>query len=287
MSAHPNELLEEDPAVDASHWPLPEADQIEVLLLGSVHFTDPNYGDLLEPERQAELRDLTDQLVTWDPDHVAVEIDVDEQDRLDDVYRDYVTGARRYDEETTWEAFSAYSDGESSRECRSEHVQIGFRLADRLGLDRVHAVDDPMTLDAHLTDDEIAALDEETLFEVPADAAPGPVPPQTDSESVLPEKPIPDFLHWLHRDDFVRSEERRQSLVALTKFDQPTAGARFRTAWYERNLRILEHLWRAVGAGADRVAVVMGISHVHILRTLLDDASPFCPVNPRPLLAVQ
>lgn len=284
MAAHPNARLADDEHVDEHRWPTPLDGETDVLLLGMDHIADRDQLDVLGQERQRQFGDLVDRLADWNPDAVAVELPRDQQERTDELYGEYRRGERAYAEETSFEPLSVYSD-DDHREYASEPIQVGFRLADHRDLDAVHAVDDPMTLDAHLDEAETAALDAETLFEDLDAEFDVSVTDGPDLGERWPDATVVEFLRWLHREEHLRSEEQRQSAMALALPGTPCVGARIRTAWYERNLRILEHVWRAAGEDADRVVLVMGFSHVHILRTLMADAPPLCPVNPRPLLA--
>jgi hypothetical protein len=265
-------------------WPTPRDGETEILLLGMDHIANREQLDVLGPERQRQLRELVERLADWNPDAVAVELPRDRQDDVDGLYVEYRHGERAYDEATDFEPLSVYSE-DNHREYASEPIQVGFRLADHRDLDTVHAVDDPMTLDAHLDEEETAALDAETLFEGLQSAFDVPLTDGPDLGARWPDATVVEFLRWLHREEHLRSEEQRQSAMALARPGTPGVGARIRTAWYERNLRILENVWRAVGGDADRVVLVVGYSHVHILRHLLRDAPPLCPVDPRPLLA--
>ena len=99
-----------------------------VLIVGTPHFAgagshvvDVQVPDVLTPERQRDIDAVVDRLAAFRPTRVAVEWDADEQARLDQRYADYRAG--RY-------SLSA-----------NEVDQIGLRLASRLNLPRVDAVD--------------------------------------------------------------------------------------------------------------------------------------------------
>ena len=55
--------------------------------------------------------------------------------------------------------------------------------------------------------------------------------------------------------------------------------------WYDRNIRMAHHLWRAVEPGDERILLVVGSGYVRVLRHLLTEAPMFCPVSPLPYLS--
>lgn len=78
-------------------------------------------GDVRNPRRTQEMNDVAARLAAFQPTHVAVERVVGDQGALDAHYLAYRVQQADLD--------------------ASEEQQIGFRLAARLGLDRVQAVD--------------------------------------------------------------------------------------------------------------------------------------------------
>lgn len=104
------------------------SDKPALLIVGTPHFGNPGRDvvnirvpDVLSPERQREIEAVVERLAAFRPTRVAVEWPASEQGRLDQRYADYRAG--RF-------ALTA-----------NERDQIGLRLAARLGLDRVDAVD--------------------------------------------------------------------------------------------------------------------------------------------------
>jgi hypothetical protein len=260
-------------------WSNPDRDPVEVLLLGSDHVAK-HWDEILGPERQREFEALSERLAAWHPDGVATEFPEQHQAEVNAVYEEYRDGERAYDGESEMGPFNPYTD-EPAAECRSEAVQIGFRLADRLDHERVYAVDYPMTLDEYLTDEEDEAADEEAI-----QAAASELGRSVPLEERWEEATVVEFLQWLHREEHLRSNERSHLAMALVGADQQYVGAKMQTAWYDRNLRMVENLWRAARReDLDRVLLVAGFAHVHVVRRLLSDAPTMDPVDPRPVLA--
>ncbi|HEX6134781.1 MAG TPA: DUF5694 domain-containing protein [Longimicrobiales bacterium] len=84
--------------------------------------------DILGPERQADLGRLLDELEKFAPDKVTVEFPYARNDELHTQYARYLEVA------------------ENGLRSRNEIHRVGFRLARRLGHDRVYGVDVPMNL---------------------------------------------------------------------------------------------------------------------------------------------
>lgn len=100
----------------------------KLLIIGSPHFgpsgshlVKVDVPDVLTPQRQREIEGVVDSLAAFCPTRVAVEWAADEQAKLDQRYADYRAGRLKS------------GAGETD--------QLGLRLAARLNLPRVHAVD--------------------------------------------------------------------------------------------------------------------------------------------------
>ena len=278
--------MADHPAATPEGWPKCDSEQVQVMLLGTYHMDDPGLDevnveadDVLAPKRQAELKDLTDRLAEWNPDRIALERSFDSADAVNTFYRAYLSGERAYDRE---EEFESPHDrrNESNTECRSETVQVGFRLADRLGHDRVAAIDEyPAEPDADPFEDREIDSTRKTAV-----AVPDPKAMQRESDERLASSTIPEFLAWVNRKANLRKNHDlmfdRGVRAADERFGSPVALA----YWYDRNIRMVHHLWRAVEEGDERVLLVVGSGHVRALRHLFEEAPMFCPVSPLPYL---
>lgn len=181
-----------------SNWPEPDPNQTEVCLLGCYHMDQPgndavnvDVDDVLAADRQREIERLVDRLATWDPDLVAVERPADEAADLEEFYREFRTGERRFDE----------PDGDGPVSVRSEVVQVGFRLATELGHERVYPVDDRVEIADRLGDSRIEALDQGDLWIADEEVreATGLPDPEAYEERIsarLAESTVTEFLRW-------------------------------------------------------------------------------------------
>lgn len=270
-------------------WPTPTPEQVEVVLLGTYHMDEPELDevnvstdDVLAEERQRELEVLISHLERAAPDVVAVERPAERAETVNDLFRRYRDGELAYDEEHELASPHPERD-ETVKEGHSEVVQIGFRLADRLGHDRVVPVDVPEMLgtSSDFEDLEAAGVDTTPKINVPRI--------DTDElEATDEERLANSTLTAYHR--FVNEEAALHANDGM--FDQflrygdgdNYAGPDALAKWYRRNLRMIHNVWRAVDGDTERVLLVVGSGHVHVLRHLLTEFPQFCPASALPYL---
>lgn len=267
-------------------WPQPESEQVEVMLLGTAHFdnpgldeANPRIGDVLAPERQAELRNLVERLARWKPDRVAVERPYDRTEDVNAYYEEFRSGERAFDSDDgdTDRDFRAY-DSEAD-EVHSEVVQIGFRLADKCGHEQVHPIDHPMDI----SNNDLEALDERNFQpeEKVEFAFSDWEAREQETERRFANSTIGGFLAWLNREEQLDGNHHGMFADGLRLGEgENFGGPRMLAAWYDRNLRMVHNLWRAIEPGDERVLLVVGSGHVRVLRHLLEEAPMFCPASP-------
>ncbi len=126
--------VEKNPHVQSAIGDLPKTTskyQHEVMVLGTFHFDRNNDGsdvvgkhsaDIKSKKNQKTLESLTDKIVReFQPTLVAIELRPSSQKYIDSLYNAYRSGA--------------YELG------KNEVFQIGFRVAKKMNLDKVHCVD--------------------------------------------------------------------------------------------------------------------------------------------------
>ena len=230
----------------------PESSEpVRVLVLGTWHFA--NYGadlnnaqsdDVLTPRRQAEIVALAEALATFAPTAVATER------RTAPPYVD-----------PGWAGFpdSVYTFA------RDEAIQIGFRVAQFAGADRVYAIDEQPSdgepsyfpigavrrhAEATGRTDELAALTDGSsdvaAFEAAQDTLSIP-------ELLLLKQLDDDAFYW----SVLRFGDGK---------DQP--GPELAASWFLRNAKIFNKLVQVTRPG-DRVVVVFGSGHGPWLREMV------------------
>lgn len=240
-------------------WAECAPEQVEILILGTYHFAQVSEtDDILRPERQQELAELLDVLENFRPDRVAVEHPYVSRDGLDSLYR---------------QTLETPAD---SLRYRNETVQIGFRLARRLGHETVYPVDVPM----NLWHDSIAVYDSvypgsrshlRSRWNIRYDRRTG-----VGEFSGLP---LAEVFRYLNTDLPPAESELYGNFLPLVE-DDVYAGALKLRPWYDRNLRIVQNLFRALEEDDDRLLLVIGHSHLRVLKQMLDMTPQLCPVDP-------
>lgn len=245
---------------------LPGDTPARIMLLGTFHFHNPGLDeykpqhqpDMLSEVKQRELEDVLDRLSLYRPTCVCVEVSRERQGDLDGEYAAYRAGEFRLD--------------------ANEVYQLGFRLAARLGLERLHGVDAWGRL-------------YESFATVEAQAkARGP------AEEALLTHDDPWGRHYFDgyregdarmagaglRELLLRANDGRDVLRAhgayLTGMFELGGGEDYTGPdviagwWYCRNLRIFRNIQRVTSPGA-RMLVIIGSGHLAILRHCVE-ASP-------------
>jgi hypothetical protein len=268
-------------------WPTCDPDQIQVMLLGTYHMDNPGLDvvnvdadDVLAADRQAELQDLVERLEAWQPDRIAVERPHGNFESVNDLYGKYRSGEYAYDREETFPAPHPMRNGEDS-ECRSEVVQVGFRLADGLGHDHVAPIDEhPEEPDDNPFENrEIDSARKTTV------SLPDPEVMQREGDERLASSTLREYFTWMNTEDELRDNHDLMFDAGIRAADEQFGSPSTLAFWYDRNIRMAHHLWRAVEPGDERILLVVGSGHVRVLRHLLTEAPMFCPVSPLPYLS--
>lgn len=230
-------------SVASAVTPLPAA---RVLVVGTFHFDNPGHDmanvqaeDVLVPGRQEELEAIATALAAFEPTLVAVEWP---EDVVDTRYAQYRAG--------------------TLPASRNEVVQLGFRLAAKRGLERVHGIDadgdfpfEPVQAwaDRHGQGAKLAAMLQQA---------------QATTARITEEQKTRTLGEILRDFNAPGAIEQAQGFYAdVLKFgagdEQP--GALLNGAWATRNYVICAKLLQALKPG-DRAVVFYGQGHAHALQ---------------------
>jgi hypothetical protein len=234
----------------------PDPAPIEVMVLGTYHMGNPGQDlhnaridPVTTPAKQAELAAVAEALARFRPTAVAIErLARNQTDMLDHRYPDFTP-----------------ADLLTSSD---ERVQVGYRLAHRLGLERVYAIDeqdrdgqpswfpfeDVQTwAGANGRTDALAAM----LAEVGTMVADMETRQRTDT--------VGGMLRWMNAPERAAADQAFYTgLLAFGAGDvQP--GAILNGRWYTRNALIFARLVQAARPG-DRIVVIYGAGHSYWLR---------------------
>ncbi|PEQ11478.1 hypothetical protein B2G71_16735 [Novosphingobium sp. PC22D] len=253
-----------------------DADQnaVTVMVVGTYHFANPGRDmvniaadDVLAPRRQAELAALARVLAEWKPDRIAVEYQSGEPD-------------------LSVPAYARFTEADLATQ-RNETVQIGYRLARRLGHDNVYGFDEQpgegepdyfpfdkvqAYADGHGQTARVAAL----FDEVRRSAAETERLQKTASIAAMlarendPARVLP--MHARLYYGLIPVGDAR---------DQP--GAVLNAMWYMRNAKMFAKLGLIARPG-EKVLVLVGSGHVYWLRHFVEETPGFRFADPMPLL---
>jgi hypothetical protein len=248
--------------------------EVRVMLLGTYHFANPGLDDVkqevddvLEPTRQREITDLVERLAAWRPEQIAVEWPASQADSIAARYARYRAG--------------------TLAPSRNEVVQIGFRLAHRLGLPSVEAIDYQL----RIGNDSVGALlaRRPDLNELSESAGAALQRASDRNAKAFAALSIVGQLGELNGDAALHAGNSRGMFGGMLPLGEGSnyGGPQVVARWYERNVMMVHLLYRSVHPSTRRVLVIVGAGHVPPMRNLLDEAPQFCPVSPEPFLRVR
>lgn len=250
-----------------------EPQPVDVMVLGTYHLANPGRDlnnvaadDVTTPKRQAELDALADALAAYRPTKIMVERQSDSPELID-------------------AGFAEFTPDTLNTE-RNETVQIGYRLARRFGLGRVHAID------------EQPGPDEPDYFPFPAVAefaAANAMQPRIDAmiakgaaitgatEERQQDATIAELLIDHNRPDGDASGiDVYYEVLGIGDTDRQP-GADLNAMWYLRNAKIFAKLMTVAEPG-DRILVIYGSGHNYWLRHFASETPGFSNVSPMPYL---
>lgn len=230
----------------------------KVMLLGTFHFDNPGLDelnheiDMMTEQRQAEIKEVVRRLEAFRPTKIAVEAPLGADARL----QAHLAG---------------YRAGEFDLPA-SEVYQVGFRLARRLGHQRLYPVD----AWARQCDSEqafLAYLEEHGIHEERfRDQINEPIwwdrftKLWQNNTQLLKTVALWEYLAYINSDEQIRLSHG----IYLAWPDGDPGDYRvadFMTGWwYNRNLRIYANIKRITESPEDRILVIYGSGHLPILR---------------------
>ncbi|MVM35631.1 hypothetical protein GO755_36780 [Spirosoma sp. HMF4905] len=249
----------------------------QVLLLGTFHFAgekvDANTTpttlrvDMLTPTRQQQIDQLLNQLARFKPTKIAIEASPSSKNYIDSLYTAYCKGE-----------FS----GNQRVEADGELLQVGFKLAKRLGHTELFPIDAQAFRLKFSPADSLIMF---TKYQQQSD-------PSFDywdnhytrysslQDSLKYYSTLQDYLTFLNSAKTqARSIGRWLVTTKRGTNREPIGADGFISRYYNRNLRIYSNIQRLVTSSMDRILVIYGNTHMYILKHLLE-ASPEFTVVP-------
>lgn len=263
-------LAQSAPAASPLISQRPLSQRPTLMVLGSEHLGNPNrdlhdakVDDVLAPERQRQIEAVVDALAAWKPTRVAVEWPHKDQAKLDQRYADYRAGRLQLKADET--------------------DQIGLRLAAKLNLPRVDAVDwneEPPGADADYDWQGGAKLGhEEARFAALSDPK-----ISRDETQLVRTHTVAGFLRIINEPEYLADIHRLDYDLALLGGPEVNPGANWVGYWHARNLKILDNLIRLDAAPSERILLVIGAGHAYLLNEYAPDSHAFRLERPGPWL---
>jgi len=209
--------------------------------------------DILSKTRQNEILDVINCLREYEPTKVALEVLQENEEALNDQYEAFIKG----DYTLTI----------------NEVDQIGFRLAKDCGHKKVYAVDWNKDEDG-IPDlsglDEWKDTDEYKAFTMIAEE-------MVSELNIYKQKhSIKEFLLWMNNpQNVLRGHEMYMKLSLVGGKDNPSGAIWTAKYWYYRNLLIYKNLVSLIDSNEDRIFVLYGAAHLHLLLQFLKESELF------------
>ena len=248
--------------------PAADAPPVEVMILGTYHLANPGRDlhnvkaeNVLTPAKQAELEELAEQLARFRPTRIAIEAQADLPN----------FSSRKFSS-LTIDALKQNAD---------ERVQIAYRLAQKLKLPGLQAIDEQSETKDYFPWEKVQKFAQAHGRQDLLDDLNARVAAMTRAtESAQKTTSLALQLAAINDPARVRAEHADfyYALLALgNETEQP--GAELNAGWYERNAKIFAKLTQTVKPG-DRVLVVFGAGHNYWLRHFVEHTPGFALVEP-------
>jgi hypothetical protein len=250
----------------------PKPAPIQVMVLGSYHMGNPGQDlhnakvdDVRTPAKQAELADVAARLAKFKPTVIAVEALSDRPD--------YAVAK-----------FDAFTP-ELLTKNPDERVQIGFRLAHKLGLKVVYGIDEQSETIDYFPYDKVEAFAKEHGEESRLTRLHAKVESMMkELEAAQKNTPVRLLLARMNEPARIMTDNNDFYYGLLGIGDRTTQpGADLNGGWYLRNAKIFAKLTQVAKPG-DRVVVLFGAGHAYWLRQLVQNTPGFILVEPNKFL---
>ncbi|MDZ7660717.1 DUF5694 domain-containing protein [Fodinibius sp.] len=256
-----------------SVMPMQAQDQepIKVLFLGTTHLDNPGRDainmkvpDVLTDEKQEELKEIRDALADFNPNKVALEVQMKHQSAFDSLYQEFRAGK-----------LDTFSTGDFVSK-RSEQFQIGFKLANRLNHDHLYAVDHyiPMKMGKVM---EFAKEHEPEFLEYFERYQNGHH--ISTQDSLLQNGTLLELYQYMNTEESVKKYHEPYVRSLSLADDSSFVGADVTADYHRRNLRIFANLMKIAEPG-DRIFIMFGAGHSPFIRPLLKDSPRIEFVDP-------
>jgi uncharacterized protein DUF5694 len=227
----------------------PQATKPTFLILGSFHFQGStadlmsnHMPDVQSEKRQREMEAVADALARFKPTKVAVEVPAGNT-KVQEQYQAYLKGGRQL--------------------APDETEQIAFRLAKKLGHDRIHPVDHKLDMDFEGLMKAVEKNGQQAYFEQAMVAGKAYV---DETQRLIDTANVGAALRFMNDPKQIDAGHGAYMLMAQVGTPDDPKGAEVVAGWYRRNLLIYSNLVRLIDKSEERVLLVIGAGHAKLLR---------------------
>lgn len=248
----------------------PQPEPVQVMVLGTYHMSNPGQDlhnaridPVTTPEKQAELEAVAEALARFRPTAVAVERIAPDQSTLLDP---------RYPAFTPADLLTN----------PDERVQVGYRLAHRLGLERVYAIDeqDREGQPSYFPFEDVQRWAEANGGGERLGAMHGEIAALlADLERRQAVETASQLLVGINAPERIRWDQGFYARLMTFGAGDDQPGAVLNARWYARNAQIFARLLQVARPG-DRIVVVYGSGHNYWLRQMVETMPGFVLVEP-------
>ncbi|TMW70739.1 DUF5694 domain-containing protein [Alteribacter natronophilus] len=228
-----------------------------LLIAGTFHFGDTD--DLLKTDelhiRGNELSNVIHMFADFRPNRLAFEVEKEQDEALNRKYVKFLEGNRTH--------------------CSSEVELIGFPLAERLGHERIHGVDWMGNVGQRSAGEvlEWAELHQPRLHQrIVEDYIPQLALPS-------PESPVKERLIQVNDPQRLKVEHEMYMQIARVGRGTDYIGVDWMRWWYQRNLTIYHNLTQLNHSTDDRLLLMIGSAHVHLVSQFLRESGDYEVLN--------
>lgn len=238
---------------------------IEVMVVGTYHMGNPGQDlhnaridPVTTPAKQAELEAVAEALARFRPTAIAIErVARNQSDMLDHRYPDFTPADLLTNPD--------------------ERVQIGYRLAHRLGLERVYAIDeqDREGQPSYFPFEDVQAWAEANGRSAVLGAMHEQVATMIgEMETRQRTDTVGGVLRWMNTPESAASGQTFYTALLAFGAGDAQPGAVLNGRWYTRNALIFARLMQAAKPG-DRIVIVYGGGHSYWLRQFVQTTPGF------------
>lgn len=225
----------------------------KVLIVGTFHFGgSPDYiqvetDNLLSEKRQKEIIEIVGRLAKFNPTKIAVEYVKENEEILNEEYKNFLKGTYYLKV--------------------NEIDQIGFRLAEEMGHQKVHSVDWMGDVGSRGIDEVMdwAKENQTELYKLITEV----YIPQLHTDF---NGPLNKTLKTLNQNDRILKDHSLYMNLARIGEGTNYVGIDWVRWWYQRNLIIYHNLLKLIEKTDERILLIIGAGHLYLVRQFLAES---------------